>query len=157
MKFFFFLLLSLAMARRKKKPESSSPDDEPVETAPEFGKVYHPNMKKWGHYVGRGPHALVAFVDKNPAGAQMTSVMYQVLQMTDMSKLNIVVAEMWQIAQIIEEQGVTELPSVRFYKSGMKKWSAIYEGIPSAKSISKWAMDHVNELDEWENEEPADE
>ena len=151
MKFLIFLFLALGSARRKKKPINNDSGDEPVETAPEFGKVWHPNPKKWGHYIGRQPHALVAFVKNDAPGAQLSAVFEQVLEMIDKSKLNLVVAEDWQIGQIIEEQGVTEFPSIRFYKSGMKKWSTIYEGYPSAKQIAKWANDQVRELDEWEN------
>jgi hypothetical protein len=143
------LLLSLGSARRKRKPQTEDPQDEPIETAPEYGKVWYPTPKKWSHYVGRTPHALVAFIKRDDAGMQMSAVMEQVLGLIDMSKLNVIVAQDWHIGQIIEEQGVTEFPSIRFYKSGMKKWSTIYEGFPSAKQIARWAMDQVNELDDW--------
>ena len=146
--FFFFALIS---SRRKKKPTTSDPEDEPIETAPEFGRVWHPLPKKWGHYVGRQPHAVVAFIENNAQGSQISAVMEQVLEMIDKSKVNLVVAENWVIGQIIEEQGVTEFPSIRFYRSGMKKWSSIYEGFPSAKQIAKWINEQVNELDEWEH------
>ena len=149
MRTLFVVFLALAAARRKKKKDTRDTDDEPLETAPEFGKVWHPTPKKWGHYIGRGPHALVAFVQNDAKGAQLSAVFEQVLNLIDMSKLNLVVAEDWQVGQIIEEQGVTEFPSIRFYKSGMKKWSTIYEGFPSAKSIAKWANEQVAELDEW--------
>lgn len=147
----FFLLLGLAECRRKKAPKTSDPGDEPVETAPEFGKVWHPEPKKWGHYIGRENHAVVAFIKNDAPGAQLSAVCDELINMIDKSKLNIVVAEDWKIGQIIEEQGVTEFPSVRFYKAGMKKWSTIYEGFPSAKAIAKWANQQVLELDDWEN------
>lgn len=151
MKILIIIFFSLCASRRKKKQQPNDSGDEPIETAPEFGKVWHPTPKKWGHYIGRQPHALVAFVKNDAPGAQLSAIMEQVLQMIDMSKLNLVVAEDWVIGQTIEEQGVTEFPSIRFYRSGMKKWSTIYEGYPSAKQIAKWANDQVRELDEWEN------
>ncbi|KAH0795439.1 hypothetical protein GPJ56_000652 [Histomonas meleagridis] len=155
MKIFFVLFMTYVAARRKKLKEiqKETSDDEPVETAPEFGKVWHPTSKKWGHYIGRGPHALVAFIEKDASGAQMSAVMEQVLGMIDKSKLNLVVAENWQIPEIIEEQGITTFPSVKFYKSGNKKWSSSYEGFPSAKSIAKWVNKQVEELDEWEHDQ----
>jgi hypothetical protein len=157
MKTLVFLFLSFAAARRRKKPEGEDPMDEPVETAPEYGKVWYPDPKHWSHYVGRTPHALVAFIENNDAGAHLSAVFEQALEMIDMSKLNLVVAHNWRIGQIIEEQGVTEFPSIRFYRSGMKKWSTIYEGFPSAKQIARWAMDQVMELDEWEHLQDEDE
>ena len=138
-------------SRRKKKKEPDTSDDEPNIYQPEFGKVWYPNFKKWGHYIGRERHALVAFVKKDDPGRQLSAVFEQLIEMIDKSKLNLVVAQEFEIGQIIEDQGVTEYPSIRFYKSGMKKWSTIYEGFPSAKSIAKWANDQVMELDEWEN------
>jgi hypothetical protein len=152
MRLLLCVFLALASARRKKKkPESSDPEDEPIPTAPEYGKVWHPNPKRWNHYVGRVPHALVAFVENDAAGRSISATFEQVLEMIDMSKLNLVVAENWIIGQVIEDQGVTEFPSIRFYRSGMKKWSTIYEGFPSAKQIARWAMEQVRELDEWEH------
>lgn len=150
MRFLLFILFSLASARRKRKIQTEDPEDEPIETAPEYGKVWHPNMKKWKHYVGRGPHALVAFIQNDARGAQLSAVFEQVLNLIDMSKLNLVVAEDWQIHQIIEDEHVTEFPQIRFYKSGMLKSRDVYEGMPSAKSIAKWANDKVRELDEWD-------
>jgi len=151
MRFFISLLFALATSRRKKKPQSSDPLDEPVATAPEYGKVWHPEPKKWSHYIGRGPHALVAFIQNDASGAQLSKTFESVLKMIDMSKVNLVVAENWKIGQIIEDQGVIEFPSIRFYKSGMKKWSTVYEGYPSAKLIAKWCNEQVAELDEWEH------
>ena len=154
MRTLFVVFLALVSARRKRKPQSQDADDEPLETAPEFGKVWHPTAKKWGHYVGREPHAVVAFVKNDALGAQLSAVFEQVLRQIDMSKVNLVVAEEWQVgSQIVEEQGVTEFPSIRFYKSGMKKWSTIYEGYPSAKAIAKWINAQVAELDEWAQDE----
>lgn len=153
---FITLLLFNVDCRRKKQKEATSPDDEPIKYQPEFGKVWYPEPKKWGHYVGRERHALVAFVQQDDPGRQMASVMEQVIDMIDKSKLNIVVAETFKIGQIIEDQGVTEFPSVRFYKAGMKKWSQIYEGYPSAKAVARWANQIVRELDEWENMDDFD-
>jgi hypothetical protein len=145
------LLLVLAGSRRKRKPQTEDPQDEPVETAPEYGKVWYPEPKKWSHYIGRTPHALVAFIKKDDAGMNLSAIMERVIELIDRSKLNIVVAEEWKIGQIIEEQGVTEFPSIRFYRSGMKRWSTVYDGFPSPKGIAKWAMDQVRELDEWDH------
>lgn len=154
MRTIFLLLLTLATARRKKKPQTQDDDDEPLETAPEFGKVWHPTLKKWGHYIGRGPHAVVAFVRSDALGGQLSAVFEQVLHQIDMSKVNLVVAEEKLLGQQhMEDQGVTEFPSIRFYKSGMKKWSTIYEGYPSAKAIAKWVNAQVAELDEWAQDE----
>ena len=151
MKFIFFFLISLSISRRKKKLETSDPLDEPVATAPEYGKVWHPEPKKWSHYVGRKPHALVAFIENDAPGAQLSKIFESVIKMIDMSKVNLVVAENWKIGQIIEDQGITEFPCIRFFKSGMKKWSTAYEGYPSAKLIAKWCNEQVAELDEWEH------
>lgn len=144
-------LLFLGAARRKQKPQTEDPNDAPVPTAPEYGKVWHPDMKKWSHFVGRERHALVAFIENDPPGGSLSLVMEGVLKKIDKSKLNLVVAENWRIPQIIEEQGVTDFPAIYFYKAGMKTYSMKYEGVLTAKAISKWAMDKVMELDEWEN------
>ena len=148
---FFALFLATVDCRRKKASQDDTIDDEPNKYQPEFGKVFHPNIKRWGHYVGRERHALVAFVQKDDPGRQMAAVMEQVNDMVDNSKVNLVVAETFQIAQIIEDQGITEFPTVCFYKSYMKKWSEKYEGFPSAKSIAKWVNQIIRDLDEWEN------
>lgn len=145
------LFITFVSSRRKNKRATNNDDDEPIRTAPEYGKVWHPEAKKWGHYVGRGAHAVVAFIEDDAMGASISKTMESVLKMVDMSKVNLVVAEKWKIGDIIEDQGVTKFPSIRFYKSGMKKWSEIYEGIPSAKSIARWANKIIAELDEWEN------
>ena len=149
---FFALLVAFGDCRRKKSRDDASVEDEPNKYQPEFGKVWHPTPKKWGHYVGRERHALVAFVEKNDAGRQMAAVLEQVNDQVDNSKLNVVCAETFQIGQIIEEQGITEFPTVVFYKAYMKKWSAKYEGFPSAKSIARWANQIVKELDDMEYE-----
>jgi hypothetical protein len=153
MSFLLSVLLQLAVARRKKKVQNNIDDDEPVKTAPEYGKVWHPEPKKWNHFVGRDSHAVVAFIDDDAIGASISKMMNSVLNMIDMSKINLVVAENWRIGQIIEDQGVKEFPSIRFYKSGMKKWSHIYEGNYTPKSIAKWANGIVKELEEMEFDE----
>jgi len=147
----FVLFAAFADCRRKKKQPNNDNDDEPNIYQPEYGKVWYPDLKKWNHFVGRERHALVAFVQKDDPGRQLSAVFEQVIEMIDKSKINLVVAQTFEVGQIIEDQGVTEFPSVRFYKSGMKKWSTIYEGYPSAKAIAKWANEQVRELDEWEN------
>ncbi|EAX94795.1 hypothetical protein TVAG_372210 [Trichomonas vaginalis G3] len=149
----FSLWLTFADCRRKKKPESTSVDDEPNKYQPEFGKVWHPNPKRFWHYIGRERHALVAFVQKDDPGRQLAAVFEQIQEMIDPSKLNLVVGETFQIGQIIEDQGITEFPTIVFFRSYMKKWSTKYEGIPSAKAITKWANEQIRELDEWENSE----
>lgn len=151
MSFLLSVFLSFAAARRKKQQKYDADDDEPIRTAPEYGKVWHPEIKKWNHFVGREPHAVVAFINDDPMGASVSKMMESVLKMIDMSKINLVVAENWKIGQIIEDQGVTEFPSIRFYKSGMKKWSRIYEGNYTPKSIAKWANEIVRELEEMED------
>ena len=150
MSLLFSLFISLAACRRKKKINAAdADDDEPIKTAPEYGKVFHPESKKFNHFVGRpNAHALVAFINDDAIGASISKTMESVLKLVDVSKVNLVVAENWKIGQIIEDQGVTELPSIRFYKAGMKKWSHVYEGYYSPKSIAKWANDLIRELDE---------
>lgn len=150
---FLILLGAFVDCRRKLKRVAEEPADEPVETVPEYGQVFHPNSKKWGHFIGRAPHAVVAFINDDSFGRELSHVMNTVLKMVDMSKTNIVVAENWVIPDIIEEQGIDKFPSIKFYKSGMKKWSESFEGIPNARNIASWVNKLVNELDDWENSE----
>lgn len=150
--FFVFFLLSSGLCRRKKKISSGDPDDQPVREAPEYGRVWIPDPKHWGHFVGREPCAVVAFVQNDPAGKQLAYIMNEVINLIDMSKLNVVIAQAWDLAQICDDQDINEFPTVRFYKSGQKRWSTIFEGYYTSKAIAKWAMDQVRELDEWEND-----
>ena len=152
MSLLFTLFFTFCTSRRKKNSHNyDGDDDEPIKTAPEYGKVFHPENKKFNHFVGRpNAHALVAFIDDDAMGASISKMMESVLKMVDISKVNLVVAENWKIGQVIEDQGVTEFPSIRFYKRGMKKWSHIYEGYYTPKSIAKWTNDLIRDIEETE-------
>lgn len=151
---FFLVFFSIFVdCRRKKKRVANESGDEPIETAPEYGKVWHPDSKKWGHYIGRSPHALVAFVNDDSFGRELSAIMEKLLNMVDISKINLVVAETRKIPDIIEDQGIRTFPSIKFYKSGMKSWSESFEGYPSARSLANWVNKIINELDDWNNEE----
>ena len=149
----FILLWAFVNCRRKKKYDTGDADDEPNRHAPEYGKVYFPDLKHWNHYVGREPNAIVAFIKNDPIGNQLSAAMGKVLNLIDISKLNVVVAQQEKLGQIFEDQGITEIPTIKFYKSEQKRWVKTYEGMPSAKAISKWAMDQVHELDDWDQNE----
>lgn len=151
---FLLLFSDLVDCRRKKKLRSSEDvDDEPIREAPEYGKVWYPDRKRWGHFIGREPNAVVAFIDNDPAGNQYSATMKTVINLIDMSKLNVVVAQKDNLEQIFEDQDITEIPTIKFYKSGQKRWTTTYDGPITAKSIAKWAMDQVRELDEWDKDE----
>jgi hypothetical protein len=70
-----------------------------------------------------------------------------VLKLVDPSRQWLVVAERWHIGQIIDDQGITEFPSIYFYQAYEKSPSVRYEGSFNARAISDWCKKQVAELD----------